>query len=241
MAYFVRFGGSSEGSACGAGVESNAVPRRAAPAGRRVAGAAAVLGACLLVAGCSEAFSYKDMPVAKGSAQTGAGNSVTMRGQSLQLAGTAIQVGSVLSDGQLAGADLSPVKLADSKGKVRIVSVVPSLDTPVCEQQTHYLSEKNEGLDASIQLITVSIDTPFAQSRFAKEAKISNVTFLSDYRAAEFGRSNGLLVEGPHLLARAVLVIDPENVIRYMQVTPELTELPDMKAAFEFARTLAKS
>ena len=76
-------------------------------------------------------------------------------------------------------------------------------------------------------MITVSVDTPFAQGRFAKEAKIANVTFLSDYRGGDFGKTNGLLVKGPHILARSVIVVDKENVIRYLQVTPELAQLPD--------------
>jgi thiol peroxidase len=202
---------------------------------------------CLLLGiacGDDAAFDFKDMPVAKASAETGEGKSVTLNGQALELAGRPIKVGDTLNDAeltQLTASGLNPVKLADSQGKVRIISVVPSLDTPVCEQQTHYLSEKNEGLDEAIQLVTVSVDTPFAQGRFAKQAKIANVTFLSDYRTAEFGRNNGLLLQGPHLLARAVLVVDTQNVIRHLQVTPEIAELPDMEAAFEVARTLVKS
>jgi thiol peroxidase len=132
------------------------------------------------------------------------------------------------------------VNIAQTKGagKVRIISVVPSLDTPVCEQQTHLLSERNKGLDKMVELITVSVDTPFAQKRFAAEAKIANVTFLSDYRGAEFGKTHGLFLEGPHILTRAVLVVDKTNTIRYLQVTPELTQLPDMEEALQFARRL---
>jgi thiol peroxidase len=136
--------------------------------------------------------------------------------------------------------DLSLVNIAQTKGtgKVRIISVVPSLDTPVCEQQTHHLSEKNKGLDKMVELITVSVDTPFAQKRFAQEAKIDNVTFLSDYRGAEFGKTYGLFLKDPHLLARAVMVVDKQNTVRYLQITPELTQLPDMEEAFQFARSL---
>jgi thiol peroxidase len=116
--------------------------------------------------------------------------------------------------------------------------VVPSLDTPVCEQQTHYLSERNKGLDKMVELITVSVDTPFAQKRFAGEAKIDNVTFLSDYRGGEFGKAYGLFLSGPHILARAIIVVDKTNTVRYLQITPELTQLPDMEEAFRFARSL---
>jgi thiol peroxidase len=82
------------------------------------------------------------------------------------------------------------------------------------------------------------MDLPFAQKRFAKEAKINNVTFLSDYKAAEFAKSTGLLIQPLHLLARTVLVVDRDNVIRYMQVVPEITNLPDMQAAMTAAKGL---
>ncbi|MGH7165759.1 MAG: redoxin family protein, partial [Nitrospiraceae bacterium] len=114
----------------------------------------------------------------------------------------------------------------------------PSLDTTVCEQQTHYLSEKNNGLDKTVEFITVSVDTPFAQGRFAKEARIKNITFLSDFRGGDFGKAYGLLVKDPHFLARAVLVVDKDNVIKYLQITPELAQMPDMEAAFKAAKGL---
>jgi thiol peroxidase len=183
-------------------------------------------------------FMYKNLPVASGSAVAGDGHSVTLRGEPKALAGPGINVGEPLRDAKLAKGDLSLVNIAETTGKVRIISIVPSIDTAVCEQQTHYLSEKNNGLDKMVQLITVSVDTPFAQSRFAKEAKIGNVTFLSDFRGGEFGWTYGLLVKDPHFLARAVMVVDKQNVIRYLQITPELAQLPDLDAAFRAARAL---
>ena len=184
-------------------------------------------------------FAYQNFPVATTSATPGDGHTVTFKGSPLDLEGK--KVGDVLPDVQVAKNDLSLMNIADTKGTVRIISVVPSLDTKVCEQQTHYLSEKNQGLDKNVQMITVSVDTPFAQGRSAKEAKIANVTFLSDYRGGDFGKTNGLLVKGPHILARSVIVVDKENVIRYLQVTPELAQLPDMDAAFQAANALVKS
>lgn len=184
-------------------------------------------------------FSYKDLPVSKTSAAAGTGNTVTFKGNPLKLEGNPIKVGETLRDAKLANGDLKLVSLTETQGKVRIVNIVPSLDTAVCEQQTHYLSEKSAGLDKSLQLITVSVDTPFAQKRFAKEAKIANVTFLSDYRGGEFGRAHGLLVPDIHLLARTVMVVDKDNVVRYMQVVPELASMPDMEKAFDEARKVA--
>ena len=135
----------------------------------------ALAWAGLLLSGCAGGgFMYKDMPVAKTSGTAGAGNTVTFKGAPLKLDGTAVKVGDTIRDAKLAGGDLKLVSLTEGKGKVRIVSIVPSLDTKVCEQQTHYLSEKNANLDRDVQLITVSVDTPFAQKRFAEEAKIAN-------------------------------------------------------------------
>ena len=185
-------------------------------------------------------FQYKNMTVADGSVIPGEGQKVLYKGSPLVLSGTGIKVGDPLREVQLIQTDLSPIGITDTKGKgkVRIISVVPSLDTPVCEQQTHYLSEKNKGLDKMIELLTVSVDTPFAQKRFAQDANITNVTFLSDYRDVEFGKAYGLLLNGPHILARTVMVVDANNTVRYLQVTPELTQLPNMDEAFAAAKTL---
>ncbi len=202
---------------------------------------------CLGLSGCGTLpghghsdFSYKNMPVADGSAAAGEGNNVLFQGKPLMLSGMGIKVGDKLRDVKLTQTDLSMVPINDTKGKgkVRIISIVPSLDTKVCEQQTHYLSEKNMGLDRMVELITISIDTPFAQKRFAEEAKITNVTFLSDFRAADFGKAHGLLLKDPHLLSRALLVVDKDNKVRYLQITPELAQLPDLEEAFRFARKL---
>lgn len=183
-------------------------------------------------------FMYKDLPVASGSATAGKGHTVTFKGKPLVLTGSGVKVGDKLRNVKVAKGDLSLVNITDTKGKVRILNIVPSLDTVVCEQQTHHLSEKNSGLDKTIELITISVDTPFAQGRFAKEAKIANVTFLSDYRGGDFGKVYGLLVKDLHILARTVMVVDKDNVIRYMQVTPELAQMPDMDAAFKAAKAL---
>ncbi len=207
-----------------------------------------IIGATLCMAlgfaGCastgSSTFPYKNYTVAGGSAVAGEGRSVLFEGKPLALSGTGIKVGDSLREVTLTQTDLSPISITDTKGKgkVRIISVVPSLDTPVCEEQTHYLSEKNKGLDKMVELVTISVDTPFAQKRFAKEAKIANVTFLSDYRDAEFGKAYGLFINGSHILARTVMVVDANNTVRYLQVTPELVQLPDLEKAFTVAKSL---
>lgn len=185
-------------------------------------------------------FLYKNFTIAEGSTMAGEGHTVLFKGAPLPLSGTGIKVGDPLREVKLTQTDLSLINILDTKGKgkVRIISIVPSLDTKVCEQQTHYLSERNKGLDKMVELITVSIDTPFAQKRFAEEAHITNVTFLSDYRGAEFGKTYGLLLKGPHILARTVMVIDAHNNVRHLQITPELAQLPDLDEAFAVAKSL---
>ncbi|CCQ89354.1 putative thiol peroxidase [Nitrospina gracilis 3/211] len=167
------------------------------------------------------------------------GFNVTMGGKPLTLMGEPLQINEHLPDVQLPDAGLNMVDLKKAfKGKVTIVSIVPSIDTRVCEKQTHILSEENKGLDETARLVTISRDLPFAQQRFAREAKIHNILFLSDYREATFGKASGLLIGENRLLARAVLVLDKDGVIRYMEVVPDLGQLPDMERAFETARSL---
>lgn len=180
-----------------------------------------------------------DLPVDKGTVPAGAGNSVMMKGNPLPLSGSGvIELGKPMPSAMLVGADLKPMDIGTPTGKVRIISVVPSVDTKTCEKQTHQLSEDSKGLDKQVEMITVSRDLPFAQGRFAKEAKIKNVTFLSDYNMREFGENNGLTIAPLALLARAVIVTDKNNVVRYIQVVPEVTALPDMPAAMKAAREL---
>jgi thiol peroxidase len=104
-------------------------------------------------------------------------------------------------------------------GKVRLISVVPSLDTEVCDRQTHLLSE-GKGLSAEVERITVSRDLPYAQGRFAEKAGLGNLRYLSDYRAGEFGKKMGLVIERNGLLARALIVLDREGKVRHLQVVP---------------------
>ena len=194
--------------------------------------------ASALQVGAAFAADTSALVVNKGSNKPGDGQTVNFQGNPLPLMGTGVEIGKPLPSAVLTGGNLAPVNLADSKGKVKIINIVPSVDTKTCEEQTHQLSEKNGGLDKQVELITVSMDLPFAQQRFAKEAKISNVTFLSDYKTGEFGKNHGLMVVPLHLLARTVIVTDKENIVRYIQVVPEITNLPDMEAAMTAAKAL---
>ena len=199
---------------------------------------ASLAALALIAAIATPAFADEDMVVAKGSVAPGDGSAVTFKGNPLPLAGTAVAVGAPLPAATLVGAGMQPVNIAEAKGKVRIINIVPSLDTPVCDAQTHELVEKDPALSENIELVTVSMDLPFAQQRWARNAKVKNVTFLSDHRSGDFGMNNGLLIQPLRLLARAVIVTDKDGVVRYIQVVPEITELPDMSAALSAAKGL---
>jgi thiol peroxidase len=191
----------------------------------------------LLVLGC--AASRPHIAVDKGSAVPG--GSITKGGQNEKLLGKPLAVGDSLPSVTLVDAmTMKPVDLSTLKGSVLFLSIVPSIDTAVCEAQTHYLGEQGDKLSAGVKRITISRDTPFAQARFAKEAKLEDIQYLSDYKEGAFGRSTGLLVDNLMLLARSVIIVDREGKVRYIQVVPELTHLPDMETAFQKATELAK-
>jgi thiol peroxidase len=179
------------------------------------------------------------IPVATGSVVPG--GTVTRGGTTvLNLLGEPLQVGDPLPSVALVDTNLNSVDLSSRRGEVLLLSVVPSLDTQVCERQTHILGEAGTKLSPDIRRVTISRDLPFAQKRFADETGFKDILFLSDYQQAEFGRATGLLVDQIYLLARSVLVVDQEGKVRYLQVVPELSHLPDMTAALAAAEALLK-
>lgn len=191
-------------------------------------------------ASCTMAlWSKPDIVIEQASVKPG--ESVTKKGTAIKLMGTPLHEGGAFTlTGLTDSATMKPVDLSELKGAVLFVSVVPSIDTKVCEEQTHYLGEEGDRLSPGITRITVSRDTPFAQNRFAEEAKLTDIRYLSDYKQGDFGRATGLLMDGPMLLARSVILVDKEGVVRYIQVVPEITHLPDMEAAFSRAEELLK-
>ena len=169
------------------------------------------------------------------------GGSVNRKSNPTNLLGNAISVGNPLPSVELVdSSSMKPVDLSIERGKVLLLSVVPSIDTKVCEEQTHYLGEEGDKLSSNIERITISRDTPFAHRRFAEEAKLTNIRYLSDYREGQFGLATGLLAEDVRLLARSIVIVDQAGIVRYIQVVPEQSHLPDMEKAFAFAHSLAK-
>ena len=191
----------------------------------------------ILIFGC--ATTQPKIPMDRASATPG--DQVNFRGKPLKLLGAPVTVGKPLPSVELVDAmSMSSVDLSKERGSVLLLSFVPSLDTPVCEEQTHYLGEKGGMLPKEVRRIVISRDTPFAQKRFAKEAKLTNLRYLSDYKQGDFARSTGLLTEGLMLFARSVIILDRKGVVRYIQVVPEMTHLPDMDKAFEKAIELTR-
>ena len=187
--------------------------------------------------GCST--THLKIPVDWASATPG--EQVNFKGKSVRLLGSPVTVGKPLPSVELVDAiTMNSVDLSKERVAVLLLSIVPSLDTPVCEEQTHYLGERGNALPSSVKRIVISRDTPFAQKRFANEAKLMNLQYLSDYKQGDFARSTGLLTEGLMLLARSVIIVDKGGIVRYIQVVPEMTHLPNMDKAFEKAIELAK-
>ncbi|GJL56815.1 MAG: hypothetical protein NPIRA02_39470 [Nitrospirales bacterium] len=149
----------------------------------------------------------------------------------------ALEKGHVLPNSRLVGIGGAQVHLDDLKGRMKILSIVPQLNTPVCDEQTHRFSEQNGGLDKELEIVTLSTNTFDDQAHFADKAGIHNVTFLSDAPEYDFGKTTGLLLSTHSILSRTVVVADNDNVIRYIEHVP-MSQLPNFENAYEVARKL---
>ncbi len=163
---------------------------------------------------------------------------VAFQGNPLTLSGNAVEVGQKAPAATLTAGDMSPKSLEDWSGKVRIVNVVPSLDTPVCDTQTRKFNEHASGLGDEAVVLTVSRDLPFAQNRWCGAAGIERVHVLSDYNSRAFGEAYGLTMKELGLLARAVLVLDKDGTIQYQEIVPEMSEEPNYDSALAAAKNL---
>lgn len=153
-----------------------------------------------------------------------------LAGKPLALAGPEIKVGQEAPDFKLLAIDSTSVELSRSKGKVRLLSVVHSLDTSVCDLQTQRFEQEAANFKDVI-IYAISMDLPFAQARYCGAHGIKNLKTLSDHREASFGRAYGVLIEGLRLHSRAIFIIDREGIIRYVEYVPEVTQPPDYDKA----------
>ncbi len=161
---------------------------------------------------------------------------MTFMGNPLTLVGNEVKPGDKAPPFTALDKDMKPVSLSDFAGKVKIVSVTPSLDTPVCNLQATTFNKKAQSLSGDIAIINVSMDLPFAIARFCASEGIDRITTLSDHRDAAFGNAYGVLVKELRLLARSIFVIDRSDMIRYVEIVPEMTNEPDYDKALAAAR-----
>lgn len=165
---------------------------------------------------------------------------VTFKGNPLTLIGPAVTVGQKAPEFSILAQDLSVVTLASSKGKVRLISVVPSLDTPVCDAQTKRFNEEASRLPNQVEVMTVSMDLPFAQKRWCGMAGANRIQVLSDHKDASFGTAYGTLIKELRLLARSIFMIDAQDVVRYVEYVPEVTSHPNYEAVLNALRGVVR-
>ncbi|MBI3011535.1 MAG: peroxiredoxin [Candidatus Omnitrophica bacterium] len=194
---------------------------------------------------------------------------VTFKGNPLTLIGPEVKVGSQAPGFQVLGQDLSPISLASFKSKTLLISVVPSLDTPVCDAQTRRFNQEAAALPTeagtpaaslgeakragvaegsaerrsrrpNVEVLTISMDLPFAQKRWCGSAGVDRVTVLSDHRDASFGTAYGALIKELRLLCRAIFVVDRGGTVRHVEYVSELSAHPNYDAALAALRQLTR-
>ena len=163
-------------------------------------------------------------------------NAVTLKGNPKTLVGAELKVGDKAPDFSLVANDMSAKTLKDYAGKVKIISVVPSIDTPVCDSETRKFNEHADKLGDDIVVLTVSVDTPMAQKRWCAGAGISKVHLLSDFKDHAFGPAYGVRIKEVGLLAREVIVVDKNDKVTYVQLVKEVADEPDYDKALAAAK-----
>ena len=166
---------------------------------------------------------------------------ITFKGNPLTLVGRAIKTGIPAPDFKVVSQDLKEISLADFKGKTKIITSFPSLDTPVCDLQVKEFNQKAAGLSQEVVILGISKDLPFAQQRFCESFEIKNVKVFSDYKTSSFGINYGLLIKELNLLARSVLILDKNDNLRYIQIVGELTTPPDYEDVLKNLTGILKS
>ena len=164
---------------------------------------------------------------------------VKFKGNPITLIGPEIKVGSKAPAFQAIAQDLSPVTLSSFMGKPLLISVTPSLDTPVCDTQAKRFNEE-AALLPDVQILNISMDLPFAQKRWCGAAGVTRIKTASDHRDASFGKAYGTLIKDLRLLTRAIFVVDVGGTVRYVEYVPEVTSHPNYDAALAAVKQLAK-
>jgi thioredoxin-dependent peroxiredoxin len=162
----------------------------------------------------------------------------TLRGNPLTVLGPQLKAGDRAPDFHAVDDGLKPVDLAATGQGVRVFSVVPSLDTPVCDAQTKRFNEE-AGKLPNVSIYTISMDLPFAQKRWCGAFGVDHVKMISDHRDGSFGQAYGTLIKDLRIMSRAIFVVDPGNTIRYVEYVKEVADHPNYESALGAARSLA--
>ena len=166
---------------------------------------------------------------------------VRFKGNPLTLIGPELKAGDKAPEFSLLAKDLSETKLSGYKGKTVLLNVVPSLDTPVCSQQTKRFNEEAAKFPANVEVLTVSVDLPFAQTRWCGAANADKIKALSDHRDASFGKAFGVLIKELRLLARSVFIVGPDDKVQYAEYVKEVTTHPDYEKALNALKAGARA
>ncbi len=160
----------------------------------------------------------------------------TLKGNPFTLVGPELKAGDTAPNFTAVDGGLKSVSLGDTGSKTRIFSVVPSLDTPVCDAQTKRFNEEAAKL-SDVDIYTISMDLPFAQKRFCNSFAVDNVKMLSDHREGSFGTAYGTLIKELRILSRAIFVVGPDNTVKYVEYVPEVADFPNYDAALAAAKS----
>ncbi len=163
---------------------------------------------------------------------------VTVRGNPITLIGPGLKVGDKAPDFVILDKELKEIKLKDFAGKIKLISVTPSLDTSVCDAQMRWFNQEAAKLPDSLVVMNISMDLPFAVGRYCTTAGIDKVKAFSDHRDASFGTNYGVLIKELRLLSRSIFILDKNDVIRYIEIVPEITHHPDYEKAIEAVSSL---
>ncbi|MEY8751829.1 thiol peroxidase [Alkalicoccobacillus gibsonii] len=160
---------------------------------------------------------------------------ITFKDNPMTILGTEVEVGQKAPDFSVLANDLSEYRLADAKESVKLISVIPSIDTGVCDAQTRRFNEEAGSIN-NVEVLTISVDLPFAQKRWCAASGLEHVQTLSDHKDLSFGKAYGLVMEELRLLARAVFVIDTNGTLVHVEYVSEATNHPDYEKAIAAAK-----
>jgi thiol peroxidase len=164
---------------------------------------------------------------------------VTFKGQPLTLVGKQLKVGDAAPDAELMANDFSPVKLSSYAGKTRLINVVYSLETSICDAQTHKFNQEATQLGREVIVLTISADLPFTQKRWCGASGLESVITLSDHKTMAFADAYGVHIKERRLTSRAVFVVDKQNIVRYVEYLPEIATHPNYDAALAALQHIA--